>query len=231
MKRKTLLSWSSGKDSAWALHLLRQDPEIELAGLFSVINRQADRVAMHAVRRDLLIRQAQRTGLPLAVIEIPYPCSDGDYRDKMAEFVSTSTDQQIECFAFGDLYLEEVRRYREDNLAGTCIKPLFPLWGLPTAELSRRMVTSGLRAFITCVDPESLPADFAGRIYDDAFLNDLPAGVDPCGENGEFHSFVVAGPMFSKSLEVSPGEVVVRDGFVYADLLPSKNAVPAIKCA
>ncbi len=218
MKKKTLLSWSSGKDSAWALLLLKNDPEIELIGLFSTVNRQFDRVAMHAVRRELLLLQAQRTGLPIDVIELPYPCSDGDYKAKMADFVARAKRRGIECVAFGDLFLEDIRRYREDNLVGTGIAPLFPLWGLPTAALSRQMVARGLRARITSVDPRRLPPAFAGRVYDHTFLADLPAGVDPCGENGEFHSFVFAGPMFAKPLAVRPGAVVSRDGFIYADL-------------
>ena len=219
MPKRTLLSWSSGKDSAWALHLLRQQPEVELAGLFCTVNSDFERVAMHAVRTELLQRQAASVGAPLQIIPIPHGCSDAQYRQIMTAFVAGARERDVECMAFGDLYLEDVRSYREKKLADTGIGALFPLWGLPTDELARTMITSGLQAYITCLDPKVLPPEFAGRRYDESFLRDLPDSVDPCGENGEFHSFVVDGPMFSAPLEVRPGEVVHRDGFVFADLL------------
>ena len=222
MKRKTLLSWSSGKDSAWALHLLQQQPDIELMGLFCTINQEFKRAAMHAVRIELIDLQAQYAGLPMHIIEIPNPCSNDEYKIRMSAFIAQSLSQEIECIAFGDLYLEDVRKYREDNLAGTGITPIFPVWGIPTQELSHKMIASGLRAKITCVDPKKLSPDFAGREYDESFLAELPDGVDSCGENGEFHSFAFAGPMFHKPLRVFVGEVVRRDGFVFADLKAEK---------
>lgn len=224
MARKTLLSWSSGKDSAWALHVLRRDPGIDVAGLFCTVNKQFDRVAMHGVRVALLQQQARSAGLPLHIIEIPYPCSNDAYADVMAAFVDAARKDAVECFAFGDLFLEDVRRYREERLRDTGITPIFPLWGIPTNQLSREMVGSGLKAAITCIDPRRLPKEFAGRAYDSSFLGDIPEGVDPCGEYGEFHSFAFDGPMFRYPIEISLGETVERDGFVYTDLLPHRAA-------
>ena len=219
MHKKTLLSWSTGKDSAWALHVLRQDPHVEVAGLFSTVNKAFERVAMHGVRIELLRRQAASAGLPLYVIEIPYPCSDAEYAEAMRAFVATAKGEGVECFAFGDLFLEDVRRYREERLDGTGIAPVFPLWGIPTGELPGTMVAGGLKAVITCTDPRRIPAAFSGREYDAAFLADLPEGVDPCGEYGEFHSFAFDGPMFGATVALSVGETVERDGFVFTDLL------------
>ena len=218
-RRKTLLSWSSGKDSAWALHALRQDPAVELVGLLTTLNESFARVAMHAVRETLLERQAQAAGLPLWKIPLPYPCSNEAYERIMAGVIQRAQSEGVEAMAFGDLFLEDIRAYRERQLDGTGLEPLFPIWGIPTDELARTMVAAGLRAQITCVDPRQLDRGFAGRVFDADFLADLPAGVDPCGENGEFHSFATDGPMFSKRLEVQTGEVVERDGFVFADLL------------
>ena len=221
MKKKTLLSWSSGKDSAWALHLLRQDPDMEVMGLFCTINREFERVAMHAVRVELVRRQAQNAGLPIQFIPIPHPCSDAEYGAIMRDFVDRAKKSGIDCFAFGDIFLQDIRRYREANLAASGIAPLFPLWGRPTEKLSGEMVNGGLRATVTCIDPKRLPADFAGREYDESFLQRLPAAVDPCGENGEFHTFAYAGPMFTKPVNVTVGETVARDGFTFTDLLPA----------
>ncbi len=221
MKKRTWLSWSSGKDSAWALHILRRRPDIEDTGLFCTINQEFERVAMHAVRIELIHRQAQNTGLPIQLIPIPQPCSDSEYGTIMKNFVGQAKQQGIEYFAFGDLFLEDVRKYREANLADTGIIPIFPLWGMPTEKLSREMVHSGLRAIITCVDPKYLPADFAGQEYGESFLERIPANVDPCGENGEFHTFAFAGPMFKKPVPISIGETVSRAGFVFTDLLPA----------
>jgi uncharacterized protein (TIGR00290 family) len=218
-RRKTLLSWSSGKDSAWALHALRQDPSVELVGLLTTLNESAARVAMHAVRETLLERQAQTAGLPLWKIPLPYPCPNKAYERIMAGVIGRAQGEGVEAMAFGDLFLEDIRAYRERQLDRTGLEPLFPIWGIPTHELARTMVAAGLRARITCVDPRQLDRSFAGRVFDADFLADLPAGVDPCGENGEFHSFATDGPMFSKRLEVQAGEVVERDGFVFADLL------------
>jgi uncharacterized protein (TIGR00290 family) len=222
MTKKVLLSWSSGKDSAWALHVLRQQPDIEVIGLFSTINRAYDRVFMHAVRTELLHNQARSLGLPLRLIPVPSPCTDAEYGEIMKGFVDPARDEGIACIAFGDLFLKDVRRYREANLAETGIDPIFPLWGMPTDKLSREMVRGGLRAVITCIDPKLLPAGFAGQQYDDVFLDALPSSVDPCGENGEFHSFAFDGPMFSKPVSIVVGETVTRDGFIFTDLLPEK---------
>lgn len=217
MRKKTWLSWSSGKDSAWALHVLRQSDEYEVAGLFTTINSAFDRVAMHAVRVELLRQQAQAVGLPLHLIEIPYPCSNEHYAAVMAEFVAKARNDSVQCMAFGDLYLQDVRRYREERMQGTGIEPVFPLWGRPTRALLDEMLASGLRACLTCVDPRVLPAEFAGRELTSGLLDSMPSGIDPCGENGEFHTFVFDGPMFTRFLDIEIGEVVTRDGFVFAD--------------
>lgn len=217
MRKKTLLSWSSGKDSAWALYRLRQDSDVDVMGLFCAVNKEFDRVAMHAVKVGLVQQQAKSAGLPLHIIQIPYPCTDREYDDAMSSFID-EVKRDIECFAFGDLFLEDVRRYREDRLQGTGITPIFPIWGIPTNNLSRELICSGLKAVVTCIDPKRLSREFAGREYNDSFLNDLPVGVDPCGENGEFHSFAYSGPMFQSSIEISLGEIVHRDGFVFADV-------------
>jgi len=216
--KRALLAWSSGKDSAWSLHLLRRNPDIEVVGLLTTINEAFDRVAMHAVRRTLLNRQCEAAGLPLWPVPIPWPCSNQEYEARMAEVCRRAVAEGVEAIAFGDLYLADIRAYREKQLAGTGLEPIFPVWMLPTNTLAHEMINSGLRARITCVNPKILPASFAGREFDEAFLTDLPAGVDPCGENGEFHSFVHDGPMFSRPVPVETGEVVERDGFVFADL-------------
>ena len=221
MSKKTLLSWSSGKDSAWALHTLRQDPTVEVVGLLTTVNRDAGRVAMHAVREALLEAQAEAAGLPLTKVYIPQPCSNEEYEAAMGKAVAKAKHEGITHIAFGDLFLEEIRKYREDKLAGTGVEPMFPLWGRDTNALSREMVESGLRAIITSVDPTQVSAEFAGRTYDASFLDDLPDGVDPCFERGEMHSFAYAGPMFSAPLAVERGEIVERDGFVFADVLPA----------
>jgi uncharacterized protein (TIGR00290 family) len=218
---KTLLSWSTGKDSAWSLNVLRQDPAVEVAGLFTTVNEAFDRVAMHAVRRAILKAQAQAAGLPLHVIEIPWPCSNEAYEQRLGAFVAAQKEAGVEAMAFGDLFLEDIRAYRVDKLTGSGIEPVFPLWRRDTTALAREMLAGGLKARLTCVDPAKLPAEFAGREFDAALLADLPASVDPCGENGEFHTCVYAGPMFSHEIEVDLGEVQARDGFVYADLLPA----------
>ena len=215
---KTLLSWSSGKDGAWALHVLRQRGEVEVVGLVTTLNEAFERVAMHGVREALLERQAAAAGLPLWKVPIPHPCSNAQYEEAMAALVERALAEGVSAMAFGDLFLADIRAYRERQLAGTGIEPLFPVWGMPTAALAREMVAAGLRARVTCVDPRQLSPDFAGRVFDAAFLDDLPPEVDPCGERGEFHTFCTAGPMFDAPLEVVPGEVVERDGFVFADL-------------
>lgn len=218
MPKPILLSWSSGKDSAWTLYQLQQSPDYEVVGLVTTINRQFQRVAMHAVRMELLQAQAVAAGLPLRIIELPWPCSNADYEAIMGGFVREAVADGVECMAFGDLFLEDIRAYREKQLAGTGLQPVFPIWGMPTKQLARDMVNAGLRATVTCVDPQQAPAALAGQVFDADFLDALPEGVDPCGENGEFHSFAWAGPMFIRPLEVRTGEVVERDGFVFADL-------------
>ena len=221
-KPKALLAWSSGKDSAWSLHVLRAQDEVEVVGLLTTINEAFDRVAMHAVRTELLRAQADAADLPLWPVLIPWPCSNAEYEAAMAAAMARARADGITHVAFGDLFLEDIRRYREERLAPTGITPLFPIWGTPTDALARRMVDAGLRARLTCVDPKSLDARFAGREFDAALLAELPASVDPCGERGEFHTFTYDGPMFRHPVPIRAGEVVTRDGFVFADLLPSE---------
>lgn len=213
------LSWSSGKDSAWTLHMLRTRGDVEVVGLLTTLNREAGRVAMHAVREELLDAQAAAAGLPLVKVFLPHPCSNDAYEDAMRGAIAQAKADGITHMAFGDLFLEDVRQYRERMLADTGIQPIFPLWRQPTRQLADRMIAAGLRAYLTCVDPKQLSPAFAGRIFDEWLLKDLPDGVDPCGERGEFHSFAYAGPMFERSIPILPGEVVTRDGFVFADIL------------
>jgi len=220
---KTWLSWSSGKDSAWSLQVLLREKQARVTGLFTTINAAFDRVAMHAVCRELVEAQARAAGLELHLIEIPYPCPNADYERIMGAFVAEARAEGVEAMAFGDLFLADIRAYRERQLAGTGIAPLFPLWGRDTRTLAREMLDGGLEAYVTCVDPSKLDRAFAGRTFDRAFLADLPPGVDPCGENGEFHTFVSAGPMFRQAVAVRVGNVADRDGFVFADLLPERE--------
>jgi len=219
--KRILLSWSSGKDSAWSLHVLRQQRAYEIAGLLTTFNAAADRVAMHAVRRELVERQAVAAGLPLWNVPLPWPCSNEQYELLMAETFAKAVAAGIEGIAFGDLFLEDVRAYRETQMRDTGLQPIFPLWGQPTQDLAKQMIASGMRAKLTCVDTEKLDASFAGREFDESLLAALPDGVDPCGERGEFHSFVYAGPMLNAEIPVSVGESVVRDQFVFADLNPA----------
>lgn len=220
MKKITLLSWSSGKDSAWALQVLNQQNDLEIVGLFSTVNKEFGRVAMHAVRIELLQQQAASLRLPIQLIPIPYPCSNSQYESIMNKFIEKTKADGIECFAFGDLYLEDVRKYREDSLSGTGITPVFPLWGKNTKSLSREMIDGGLKAKISCIDPKQLSPDFAGHEYDKSFLERIPDNIDPCGEKGEFHTFAYDGPMFNYKINISTGETISRDGFVFTDLLP-----------
>ena len=230
--KRVLLSWSSGKDSAWSLHVLRQDPNLEVVGLLTTLNEAFDRVAMHAVRRELLEAQAEAAGLPLQAVTIPWPCSNEQYEKIMADVCAQTRAAGVEAVAFGDLFLRDIRAYRERQLEGAGLEPLFPLWNLDTRDLARAMIAGGLRAKLTCVDPKRLAPSFAARDFDQQLLDELPAGVDPCGENGEFHSFVYAAPVFDRTLPIRMGEIVERDGFVFADVVPEKrgighNAVPA----
>jgi len=218
---RTLLSWSSGKDSAWTLHTLRHDERYDVVGLMTTINSAADRVAMHAVRSELLRRQATATGLPVWELSIPSPCSNEHYEAVLRQAIERAKAEAIDCFAFGDLFLQDIRDYREQQLRGTGLTPLFPIWGHDTHELAREMIAGGLRARITCVDPRVIPAGLAGREFDLQLLRDLPPTADPCGERGEFHTFAYDGPMFRAPIPISSGEIVTRDGFVFADLIPA----------
>jgi uncharacterized protein (TIGR00290 family) len=211
------LWWSSGKDSAWALHALRA-AGVPVTALVVTLNRRFERVAMHAVRRELVRRQAEAAGLPLRTVEIPHPCSDGEYQAAFGEALAAARREGVAAMAFGDLFLDDVRAYRERLLAGSGVAPLFPLWGRDTAALAREMLAGGLRAVLTCVDPARLPAELAGREFDAALLAALPPDADPCGERGEFHTFAYDGPMFARPIPVRGGERVRRDGFVFADL-------------
>ncbi len=217
--KNVLLSWSSGKDSAWALHVLRQRPGVHVTALFTTFNSAADRVAMHAVRRSLVQAQAEAVGLPLWTVELPWPCTNLQYEKLIQPIFQRAEEEGIDTVAFGDLFLEDVRVYREQQLTGTKLQALFPLWRLPTAELAQEMIAAGVRAKITCVDPAKLDRSFAGRDFDSSFLNDLPSAADPCGENGEFHTFVYESPVFGFPLNVASGEIVERDNFVFADVI------------
>ncbi len=221
---KAWISWSTGKDSAWALHSVRESGGVEVVAMLTTVNAAFGRVAMHAVRESVLEAQAEGTGLPLVKVPIPWPCSNAAYEAAMSEVIARAAAEGITHMVFGDLFLEDIRRYREEKLAPTGITPVFPLWGRDTHELAREMTSSGLCAVITSVDPTKLDSQFAGRTYDATLLADLAAeapGVDPCGENGEFHTCVFAGPMFSHPLALKAGEVVHRDGFVFADVIPA----------
>lgn len=215
---KILLSWSSGKDSAWALHVLRRDGRGDVAALLTSVNETAGRVSMHGVRLDILRAQADAAGLPLLTVALPWPCTNAVYEERMGAAVASAAAGGFTHVAFGDLFLEDVRQYREQRLAGSGLAPLFPLWGLPTAALAREMIAGGLRARVATLDPRVMPRQLIGAEFDDALLAALPPTVDPCAERGEFHTCVTAGPMFSAPLSVEPGEAVERDGFLYGDL-------------
>jgi uncharacterized protein (TIGR00290 family) len=220
---KILLSWSGGKDSAWALHVLRSAEkfknEFEVAGLLTTVNEQFGRVAIHGFREELLDRQAAAAGLPVWRVPLPFPCSNEEYEARMAVVCERAVREGFAGIAFGDLFLEEIRAYRVAKLTGTGLEPVFPIWRIPTNELAATMLAGGLKARLTCVDPHKVPAEFAGRAWDEALLRELPSGVDPCGENGEFHSFAYAGPMFREAIPVVAGERVERDGFCYAEMV------------
>lgn len=218
---KVLVSWSSGKDSAWMLQELRRDRRYEVCGLLTTLNESAARVAMHAVRESLLEAQAAALGLPLWKLPLPWPCSNEDYERRMGGAVAQARAAGIEAVAFGDLYLEDIRRYREERLAATGLAPIFPLWGRATRALAEEMIAAGLKAVLSCVDPRQVPREFAGREFDARLLAELPPGADPCGENGEFHTYCHAGPMYAQPIGVRVGETVEREGFVYRDLLPA----------
>jgi uncharacterized protein (TIGR00290 family) len=224
--KRVLLSWSSGKDSAWALHVLRQQPDIELIGLLTTLNSEFQRVAMHGTRRSVLEAQAEAARLPLWVVPLPWPCSNEVYEQLMTEVCNRAVCEHIDAIAFGDLFLPDIRAYREAQLKPTGLEPLFPLWEIPTALLARDMIAGGLRAKLVCVDTKQLPGSFAGRDFDASFLRDLPPEIDPCGERGEFHTSVYDGPMFAAPVNLQAGEVIDRDGFVFADF-QDHNAILA----
>jgi uncharacterized protein (TIGR00290 family) len=221
MKKRTLIAWSGGKDSAWALKRLREQADIELAGVFTTVNEEQDRVAVHAVRLPLLRAQAEAARMPLHTIAIPSPCTNELYESRLGKFLEEAKSGGVSQVAFGDLFLEDIRRYRERQFAGTGLELLFPLWGTNTAVLAEEMTDGGLRAWITCVDPGRVPRDWAGRLFDPEFVRGIPQHIDPCGENGEFHTFVVAGPMLSAPVSAKPAGVFEAGGFVYADFLPA----------
>jgi uncharacterized protein (TIGR00290 family) len=216
--KRALLSWSSGKDSAWSLHVLRQQPDVEVIGLLCTVNEHYDRVAMHAVRRELLEAQADAAGLPLWTIPLPHPCDNEQFEARMTAALDRARVVGVEAIAFGDLFLEDIRRYRERQLAPTGVQPLFPLWGLPTAELAATMLSAGVEAFVTCVDPKQIASELCGMPWNAELVARLPPNADPCGENGEFHTFVCSGPMLQRRLTVKPSLPVLRDGFVFSDL-------------
>jgi uncharacterized protein (TIGR00290 family) len=222
------MSWSTGKDSAYALHVARVDLDVEVVALHSTLTADYDRVSMHGVRRDLLERQAERLGLPVHIVELPTPCSNDEYERRMSASLAHGHAEGVDQIVFGDLFLEDIRAYRESRLAGTGITPLFPLWQRDTHELAAEVLDAGMRALVTCVDPRQLDRTLAGREFDRGFLDDLPAGVDPCGERGEFHTFAFDGPGFRAPIAVATGEVVERDGFVFADLLPTNAPSSAL---
>ena len=212
------MSWSSGKDSAMALHVARTERDLDVTALLVTMNAEADRVAMHAVRRELLAAQAARLDVPLHVVDIPSPCPNDVYEAAMTGALAVARDAGVEQMVFGDLFLEDIREYRETRFAGTGITPVFPLWGRPTDRLARDMLDTGVRAVLTCIDPTVLAPELAGRAFDESLLAELPPGVDPCGERGEFHTFVWDAPGFRAPIDIEVGEVVERDGFVFCDV-------------
>jgi uncharacterized protein (TIGR00290 family) len=224
VRSKAWLAWSSGKDSAWALHTVRQNAEFEVVALLTTVNQTYSRVAMHAVRESLLEMQADAAGLPLIKVPIPSPCSNEIYEQAMGLAMTRAKGDGVKYVIFGDLFLEDLRAYREKQLARCDVTPVFPLWGRDTRKLAEEMIAGGLSAYLTCVDPRKLDRSFAGRKFDAELLRTLPTDVDPCGENGEFHSFVNDGPMFTRGVPVTAGEIVERDGFMFADFLPQTSA-------
>lgn len=218
MAPKTLIAWSSGKDSAWALHEARRSGDYEIVGALTTVTEAFGRVSMHGVRRELLDAQFNALGLPPVIVPIPYPCPNEIYEARMASALSDARKLGVTNVIFGDLFLQDVRAYREEKMTGTGLTPVFPLWNRPTDVLAREMIDSGLKTFLVCIDLKKLPKSFAGRAFDAMLLEEFTAGIDPCGERGEFHTCVVAGPMFKSAISVRPGDVVERDGFAFADL-------------
>jgi uncharacterized protein (TIGR00290 family) len=217
---KAWIAWSSGKDSAWALHTARQDRKYEVVAMLTTVNRTHGRVAMHAVRESLLEMQAAAAGLPVVKVPIPSPCSNEIYEQMMSDAMTQARAEGVRHIIFGDLFLEDIRAYREKQLARCGMTPVFPLWGKNTRQLAEDMIAGGLSSYLTCVDPRQLDGTFAGRRFDRELVGAFPSHVDPCGENGEFHTFASVGPMFRTGIPVTVGKIVERDGFVFADLLP-----------
>jgi uncharacterized protein (TIGR00290 family) len=215
--KRILLSWSSGKDSAWCLHVLRKRNDLEVAGLLTTLNEEFDRVAMHGTRRSVLEAQARAADLPLWMIPLPWPCTNEIYESRMLEACARAVNDKIDAVAFGDLFLEDVRAYRVAQMKASGMEPLFPLWNIPTEQLAQEMIAGGLRSKLTCVDTKQLSAEFVGRDYDEELLSALPASVDPCGERGEFHTCVYDGPMFKAPIALQAGEKVMREQFSFAD--------------
>lgn len=219
LKNKVLISWSTGKDSAYALYELKLKSEFEIAGLFTVLTKPFNRTCMHGVRLKLLAEQAKRLHLPLQIIEIPYPCSNEVYESIIGEFLTRQVENnKISHIVFGDIFLESIRNYRESKLSATSIKPLFPLWHEDTKTLAHKIIDAGFKAIVTCIDSKKLETSFVGRLFDEDFLNDLPHGVDSCGENGEFHTFVFDAPLFNKPINISQGKIEKHNGFIFVDL-------------
>lgn len=220
-KPKALIAWSSGKDSAWALHLVRQSGDYDIVGALTTVNDRFGRVSVHGLRNELLLAQVEAAGLEPVLVHIPYPCTNAIYEAAMAAEVAAAKNRGVTHIIFGDLFMQDIRAYREEKLAGTGVTPVFPVWLKPTDQLAEQMIDSGVEAYLTTVDLKKLPPALAGRRFDRELLRDFRPGVDPCGENGEFHSFVAAGPMLSRRIPVRVGETVERDGFAYADLVPA----------
>ena len=219
--KEILLSWSGGKDSAWALHVLRRAGEFEVGALVTTVNERFGRVAIHGFREELLVRQAEAAGVPLWTVDLPFPCTNAEYEERMGTVYARAVREGFLGVAFGDLYLEEVRAYRLRTLLGTGLEAVFPVWGMPTVQLAGEMLAAGVQARLTCVDPRRIPAEWAGRPWDAGLVEEIGgmAGVDVCGENGEFHTFCWAGPMFAREVRVEAGERVERDGFCYAEMV------------
>ncbi len=218
---KALIAWSSGKDSAWALQEVRRAEEFDVVGALTTITDAFGRVSIHGLRQELLATQLDAAGLAPVTVRIPHPCPNEIYEREMAAAMDQAKSQGVTHVIFGDLFLEDVRAYRETRLKPIGVTPVFPVWHKPTDALAREMIASGVDARLVCVDLKKLPKSFAGRRFDATLLADLPQGVDPCGENGEFHSFVAAGPMMVRPVPIKAGEIIERDGFAYADFLPA----------
>lgn len=219
---RAILSWSSGKDSAMSLFSVLKSNEFEILALLTTVSDQFHRVSMHGVREELLNQQAASLGLPIEKVHVPYPCPNAVYEQKMSTFLTSYKCKGLTHVIFGDLFLEDVRRYREEKLSQIGITAVFPLWKENTSKMARSMLKLGFRAVVTCVDMKKLDPTFAGRYYDESFLDELPSSVDPCGENGEFHTFVIDGPIFKNRIEITVGKSVMRDGFQFVDILPKR---------